>query len=83
MERYELADGRGFDIQGRWTATAIKEDGRWTVVALHAGTNFLDNPVINAIERNAMLFAIGGGGIGAIAGSLFGFFIGRRRARRS
>jgi hypothetical protein len=83
MERYELADGRGFDIQGRWTATAIKEDERWTVVAIHAGTNFLDNPVINAIERNALLFAIAGAGIGAIAGSLFGFFIGRRRARRS
>ena len=52
-ERYELADGRGFDMQGRWTATAIKEDGQWKVLAIHTGTNFLDNPVINAIERNA------------------------------
>jgi hypothetical protein len=82
-ERYELADGRGFDIQGRWTATAIKENGQWTILAIHAGTNFLDNPVINAIERNALSFAAGGAGVGAIVGILFGFFIGRRRARRT
>jgi hypothetical protein len=50
MERYELADGRGFDIAGRWTATMIKDNGQWRILAIHAGTNFLDNPVINAIE---------------------------------
>lgn len=80
-ERYELADGRGFDMQGRWTATAIKENGRWRVLAVHTGTNFLDNPVINAIERNALYFAGGGAGVGAIVGILCGFLIGRRRAR--
>jgi hypothetical protein len=80
-ERYELADGRGFDVQGRWTATAIKENGKWTVLAVHTGTNFLDNPVINAIERNALYFAGGGAGVGAILGILGGFFMGRRRAK--
>lgn len=78
-ERYEMADGRGFDIQGRWTATAIKENGRWSVLAIHDGTNFLDNPVINAIERNALNVAFAGAGIGAVVGCVFGFFIGRRR----
>ena len=80
-ERYELADGRGFDMQGRWTATAIKENGQWTVLAVHTGTNFLDNPVINAIERNALYFAGGGAGVGTIVGILCGFLMGRRRAR--
>jgi hypothetical protein len=80
-ERYELADGRGFDIQGRWTATAIKENGQWTVLAIHDATNFLDNPVINAIERNVLSFAAAGGAAGAIAGCVLGFFIGRRRKR--
>lgn len=80
-ERYELADGRGFDMQGRWTATAIKQDGTWKVLAVHTGTNFLDNPVINTIERNALYFAGGGAGVGAIVGILCGFFMGRRRTR--
>jgi ketosteroid isomerase-like protein len=82
-ERYELADGRGFDIEGRWTATAIKDSAGWKVLAVHAGTNFLDNPVINAIERNALNFAAAGAAAGAIAGCLLGFFVGRRRGRRT
>jgi len=80
-ERYELADGRGFDFDGRWTATAIKDNGQWKVLALHAGTNFLDNPVINAIERNTMTFAAVSTVLGAIVGFLLGFFIRRRQAK--
>jgi ketosteroid isomerase-like protein len=78
-ERYELGDGRGFDIKGRWTATAIKQDGRWRILAIHAGTNFLDNPVINAIERHSLNFALGVGVVGAIIGGLLGFLVARRR----
>jgi ketosteroid isomerase-like protein len=80
-ERYELADGRGFDIDGRWTATAVKEDGRWTVLAVHSGVNFLDNPVVNAIERHSLTFAAGTAAVGAVIGFLLGFLLRRRRAR--
>jgi ketosteroid isomerase-like protein len=80
-ERYELGDGRGFDFDGRWTATAIKDNGRWKVLAIHAGINFLDNPVINAIERNTMTFAAVSTVLGAIVGFLLGFFIRRRPAK--
>ncbi len=79
-ERYELADGRGFDIPTRWTATALKEGGQWTVLTLHDGTNFLDNPIINAIERKTLTFTAGGVAAGAVAGFLLGFFIRRGRA---
>jgi ketosteroid isomerase-like protein len=78
-ERYELGDGRGFDIQGRWTATAMKQNGRWRVVAVHSATNFLDNPVINAIERHSLNFALGAAAVGIILGGLLGFFLARRR----
>jgi ketosteroid isomerase-like protein len=80
-EHYELADGRGFDIQARWTATAVKENGQWTVLALHDGTNFLDNPVLNAIERNSLTIAAVGAAAGAIVGFLLGFFVRRSRAK--
>jgi hypothetical protein len=80
-ERYELADGRGFDFDGRWTATAIKTNGQWKVLAIHAGTNFLDNPVINAIERNTMTFAAVSTALGATVGFLLGFFIRRRQVK--
>jgi ketosteroid isomerase-like protein len=80
-ERYELADGRGFDFDGRWTATAIKENGQWKVLAIHAGTNFLDNPVINAVERNTMTFAAVGALAGVVIGFLLGFFIRRKQAK--
>ncbi len=82
-ERYELADGRGFDMKTRWTATAIKDNGRWTVLALHDGTNFLDNPVLGAIERHSLTFAGVGAAAGAVVGFVLGFFVRRRRAKPS
>jgi hypothetical protein len=80
-ERYEIGDGRSFEIAGRWTATALKENGRWTLLAIHDGTNFLDNPVIDAIERNTVKFASIGTGAGAVVGFLVGFLVRRGRPR--
>jgi hypothetical protein len=45
-------DDRGFDIKGRRTANAIKENGGGKILAIHDGTNFLDNPV--SIRSNGM-----------------------------
>jgi hypothetical protein len=78
-EHYEMADGRAFDMDGRWTAVSLKKDGAWKLLAVHTGTNFLDNPVINAIEKSVVWFTAGAGSIGLIAGLFAGWFIGRRR----
>ena len=78
-ERYEMGDGRTFDMAGRWTATAIKEGGNWKVLAVHTGTNFLDNPVLTKVEKSTAYFGGGGLAAGAVAGFLLGFFIRRRR----
>lgn len=80
-ELYELADGRSFDIRGRWTATVVKEDGGWKLLAVHDSTNFLDNPVINRLEQAINYFAAGGLAIGAAVGFLLGFLTCRRRRR--
>jgi ketosteroid isomerase-like protein len=79
-ELYELADGRRFDMRGRWTATAIKEDGQWKVLAIHSGTNFLDNPVLTAVEKSTAYSGAGGLALGLVLGFLLSVFVRRRRA---
>ena len=82
-EHYELTDGRIFDMDGRWTAVSIKDNGQWKLLAIHTGTNFLDNPVLNAIEKSTIWFAVGGAGGGLIVGFLVGWFFRKNRAGKS
>lgn len=79
-ERYELADGRAFDMKGRWTAVSMKQDGHWKLLAYHSGVNFLDNPVLQAIESSLIWFAAGGGAAGLALGLLAGWFMWRRKS---
>jgi hypothetical protein len=78
-EVYELGDGRTYTIPGRWTATTIKDNGQWKVLAVHTGVNFIDNPVITAVEKSTLYFGAGGVALGAVIGFLLGFFIHRKR----
>jgi ketosteroid isomerase-like protein len=82
-EHYELTDGRIFDMNGRWTAVSIKDNDEWRVLAVHTGTNFLDNPVLNAIEKSVMWFGVGGVAIGLIVGFVAGWFFRSGRAGKS
>ncbi len=77
-EHYEMADGRSFDMDGRWTAVSLKENGEWKVLSVHTGTNFLDNPVLNAVEKSVIWFGLGGLAIGLFAGFLSGRFFKRK-----
>ena len=79
-ELYELTDGRRFDMHGRWTATLIKEDGQWKVLTIHSGINFLDNPVLTAVEKSTTYVGGGGAVVGLVLGFLLGFFVRRRHA---
>lgn len=79
-ERYELADGRTFDMDGRWTAVSLKENGEWKLLAIHTGANFLDNPVIAAIEKSVVWTGLGGAAVGLLAGFAAGWFAKRQRA---
>lgn len=81
-EHYELADGRSFDLDGRWTAVSIKDNGEWKLLAVHTGTNFLDNPVLNAIEKSVVWFGVGGAAGGLLVGFAAGWFF-RRRAGKA
>ena len=79
-ERYVMADGRSFNLNGRWTAVSIKENGEWKLLAVHSGVDFLDNPVLLAVEKSSTWFGFGGLGLGALLGFGAGWFIRKPRA---
>ena len=79
-EDYILSDERFFPMKTRWTATVSKNAaGEWKILALHIGTNFLDNPVLTEMEGVAKTAAIGAGVVGILIGLIVGFFFGRRK----
>lgn len=75
VEHFELTSGRTFDLPARWSATLVKENGRWLIASLHASDNLFDNPLLNLARRMAWL----AGGIALVAGLALGFLLGRRR----
>jgi len=81
-ERYLLSDTRFFDMKTRWTPTVIKEsDGVWRILTLHIGTNFLDNPVINAIEKSTKTMTAIALAVGLLLGLLIGFLLWKRKKK--
>ena len=80
LEKYVLADGRDFDMITRWTATVVKDtDERWRILALHIGTNFLDNPILAVAESSLKTSAASGLVAGLVVGWLITFLLMRRR----
>jgi hypothetical protein len=79
-EDYVLSDTRFFPMKTRWTATVIKDtDGKWRILTLHIGTNFLDNPILSMAENAVTKTGIGGAVFGLLLGLLLGFFLWRRK----
>jgi ketosteroid isomerase-like protein len=69
--------GREYEFRNRWTATLVKENGRWLLASYHVSNNTLDNPLVN-IAKRALYLA---GGVGLIVGLAFGLLVARRRKR--
>lgn len=57
-DSYELADGRSFDFNSKWTATMIKEGDQWKLLALHVGVDPIENTLIDGYRT-----ALGFGGV--------------------
>ena len=78
-ERFLLRGGKSLNVQGRWTATLLKENGRWLVTSLHASTNLFDNVLLSIAKQ--MLWVTGGAAL--LAGVIIGWWLGRRRKSAS
>lgn len=75
---YTLKGGKRMDINARWTATMVKENGKWLVSAIHYSTNMFDNPVLTAFQKTMMMIGMGC----AVVGLLLGMMIGRKTSSR-
>jgi ketosteroid isomerase-like protein len=79
-EDYVLSDSRSFPMKTRWTATVIKDtDGKWRILSLHIGTDFLDNPILSVAESSAKYTLASGIVAGLLLGLLIGFVWNRSR----
>ncbi|HEV7402877.1 MAG TPA: nuclear transport factor 2 family protein [Chthoniobacteraceae bacterium] len=74
QEYFTLASGRAFALNGRWSATMVKENGRWLVASLHTSDNIFDNPLLNQLKG----FMPWVGGASLIMGMLLGWLVARR-----
>ena len=78
-DHFELTSGLSFDVRSRWSATLVKEDGRWKIVSFHASTGLFDNPLLNAAKQTAYW----AGGIAAVVGLVAGFVLGKLLRKRA
>ena len=67
--------GKSHELKSRWTATLVKEDGRWLLAGYHISMNVLDNPLLNAATHS--LYWAGGGTL--LAGLGVGWLLGKRQ----
>ena len=75
VDHFKLSNGSTLDIPSRWSATLVKQDGKWLIASVHSSTNLFDNPLLAAAKRLAYI----AGGVCLLAGLVVGFFLGRRR----
>ena len=70
-DTYVLAGGHKTQVQSKWSATLLKEDGKWKVASLHNGVNFYDNPEITNFINFWKMAALGA----LVFGIALGFII--------
>lgn len=78
-ETYEMMRGVNFTFNSRWTASLVKDEGKWKLAAIHNGIDFTDNPVLRAAAASAPYFGAGGFALGVLGTMLVGRL--RRRGR--
>lgn len=67
--------GKDFEMKNRWTATMVKENGKWLLSSYHVSMNILDNPLLNAVKVVAVVGTV----IALIAGLVIGRALGKRK----
>lgn len=75
VDHFKLSNGSTLDVPSRWSATLVKEGGKWLIASVHSSTNLFDNPLLAAAKKLAYI----AGGVALVVGLVAGFLLGRRR----
>jgi len=79
LDHFKLRSGQSLDVRSRWSATLVRQDGRWLIASFHASVNLFDNPLLAGMRR----LVYGAGLVALVVGLAAGWFVGRRRSKRS
>ncbi len=82
-DTYTMRSGKVVEMNVRWSATVVKENGEWKVALAHVGTDFLDNPVLEGVKAFARNLGLGAGVGGLVVGLVIGGLIGRSKRART
>ena len=74
VAQYKLL-GKEIEMKSRWTATLVKENGRWLLAGYHVSANLLDNPLLAAAKHSLYL----AGGVALVIGLVIGLLLGKRK----
>lgn len=77
-DTYTLRSGDTVQMKVRWTATVVKQQGEWKIALAHAGTNFLDNPVLDRVQSAGKRLTL----LGTLGGLAVGLLVAWRLARK-
>jgi ketosteroid isomerase-like protein len=83
IDTYTMKSGQEVEMNVRWSATVVKENGEWKVALAHVGTDFLNNPVLDGAKALVKKIGVGAGLGGRVAGGIIGVMIGRCRKAKS
>jgi hypothetical protein len=68
-DHWILMDGLDMNLESRWSATLVREDGRWRIAAYHTSTNLFDNPLLEAAAGGVVKAGVAAGLLGLCAGA--------------
>jgi len=80
LGEYELTNGMSIKVDTYWTATMVREDGKWLLASFQFAPSIFDNPLVG--EAMDMVYLVGAiaGVIGLLVGLLLARLFGRRRS---
>lgn len=75
-ESYKRPGGRKLDLQGRWSATLVRQGGDWLILNLQLSTDPFNNSLLNLAKQAGWVVGV----VSLLLGAGVGFFLGRRKS---